>query len=61
MLLAAYDVIYRHQTAAQSLAAQPLFGHTKDNVHLQAFGKSLQKFADENRDKLAARPLEILR
>jgi protein tyrosine phosphatase len=61
MLLAAYDVIHRHQTAAQSLAAQPLFGHTKDNVHLQAFGKSLQKFADENRDKLAARPLEILR
>jgi hypothetical protein len=61
MLLTAYDVIYRHETAADSLSAQPLFGHTKDNVHLQAFGKNLQKFADENRDKLAARPLEILR
>jgi protein tyrosine phosphatase (PTP) superfamily phosphohydrolase (DUF442 family) len=61
MLLAAYDVIYRHKSAADSLAAQPLFGHTKDNVHLQAFGKNLQRFADENRDKLAAHPLEILR
>jgi hypothetical protein len=30
-------------------------------VHLQAFGKNLQKFADENRDKLALHPLEILR
>jgi hypothetical protein len=61
MLLAAYDVIHRHKTAAESLAAQPLFGHTKDNVHLQAFGKNLQKFADENREKLAAHPLESLR
>jgi protein tyrosine phosphatase len=61
MLLTAYDVIHRHKTAEESLAAQPLFGHTKDNVHLQAFGKSLQKFADENHDKLAAHPLEILR
>jgi hypothetical protein len=54
-------VIYRHKTAAQSLDAQPLFGHTKDNVHLQAFGKNLQIYADQNRDKLAAHPLEILR
>ncbi|HXY36164.1 MAG TPA: hypothetical protein VEI07_18150 [Planctomycetaceae bacterium] len=61
MLLTAYDVIYRHKTASESLAVQPLFGHTKDNVHLQAFGKNLQKYADENRDKLAAHPLEILR
>jgi hypothetical protein len=61
MFLTAYDVIHRHQTAAESLAAQPLFGHTKDNVHLQAFGKNLQKFVDENRDKLAAHSLESLR
>lgn len=61
MLLTAYDVIHRHQTAAESLAAQPLFGHTKDNVHLQAFGKNLQKFADAHRDKLAAHSLESLR
>jgi hypothetical protein len=61
MLLTAYDVIHRHKTAAESLAAQPLFGHTKDNVHLQAFGKNLQVFADESRDKLAAHPLESLR
>jgi predicted protein tyrosine phosphatase len=61
MLLTAYDVIHRHKTAADSLAAQPLFGHTKDNVHLQAFGKNLQKFVDENRDKLAAQPLDVLR
>ncbi len=61
MFLATYDVLHRHQTAAESLAAQPLFGHTKDNVHLQAFGKNLQKFVDENREKLAAHPLEILR
>jgi hypothetical protein len=61
MFLATYDVVHRHQTAAESLAAQPLFGHTKDNVHLQAFGKNLQKFADEHHDKLAAHPLESLR
>jgi len=61
MFLATYDVIHLHQTAAESLAAQPLFGHTKDNVHLQAFGKNLQKFVDENHDKLAAHALESLR
>jgi rhodanese/phosphatase family protein len=61
MFLATYDVIHRHQTAEESLSAQPLFGHTKDNVHLQAFGKNLQKFADENRDKFAAHTLESLR
>jgi len=61
MLLTAYDVIYRHKTAEDSLTTQPWFGHTKDNVHVHAFGKNLQKFADEHHDKLAARPLEILR
>jgi Tyrosine phosphatase family len=61
MLLTAYDVIYRHKKADESLAAQPWFGHTKDNVHVQAFGKNLQKYFDENRTKLAAHSLEILR
>ena len=42
MFLTAYDMIHRHKTAEESLAVQPLFGHAKANVHLQAFAKNFR-------------------
>lgn len=60
MFLTAYDVIYRHKTAKESLAVQPMFGHVHGNVHVHAFGENFQRFADENRTKFAANPLKSL-
>jgi len=61
MFLTAYDLVYRHKTAEQSLAAQPLFGHDRANVHLRAFGKNMETFVRDNHSKFAANPLETLR
>jgi hypothetical protein len=58
MFLTAYDVIYRHKTADESLAVQPLFGHgERENVHVHAFGKNLEQFVRENPAKFAENPL----
>ena len=60
-LLTMYDVVFRKMSADESLAAQPLFGRTKHNVNVRAFGKNFEK----QHAKLypAARPesLDVLR
>lgn len=41
--LAIYDIIYRGETADESLDAQPLFGRKLQNVHVRAFAKQFEK------------------
>ncbi len=57
MFLTAFDVIYRHKTADESLAVQPMFGHDRENVHIHAFAKNFEQFVKENREKFAENPL----
>src|ERR1700685_400478 len=57
MFLTAYDVIYRHKTADESLATQPLFGHERENVHLHAFARNFEKYAAETRACFAPNPM----
>lgn len=42
-VLAMYDILYRHITAAQSLAAMPLFGRDEYSVSVQAFVRDFEK------------------
>ena len=51
MFLTAYDVIYRHKTAEDSLAVQPTFGHVRGQRARAHLRPKLQKFANENRAK----------
>jgi protein tyrosine/serine phosphatase len=41
--LAIYDIVYRKQTADESLAAQPLFGRDRHNVNVRAFVKNFER------------------
>jgi protein tyrosine phosphatase (PTP) superfamily phosphohydrolase (DUF442 family) len=61
MFVTAYDVMMRHMNAEESVALQPTFGHGHANVHLRSFAKSLDKYAREHPEQLAADPLKVLR
>jgi hypothetical protein len=56
MFLTAYDVIYRHKTAEDSLAVQPVFGHVRADVHVHTFAKNFEQYVNENRAKFAEKP-----
>jgi hypothetical protein len=53
MFLTAYDVIYRHKTAEDSLAVQPTFGHVRADVHVHTFARNFEQYVNENRAKFA--------
>jgi protein-tyrosine phosphatase len=40
--LAIYDIVFRGMTAAESLAAQPLFGRDEHNVNVRAFAREFE-------------------
>lgn len=42
-VLAMYDILYRGETAAQSLAAMPLFGRDEYSVSVQAFARDFER------------------
>ena len=42
-LLAMYDILFRHKTAEQSLAAMPLFGREQYPVSVQAFARNFER------------------
>jgi hypothetical protein len=56
MFLTAYDVIYRHKTAEDSLAVQPIFGHVRGDVHVHMFARNFEQYVNENRAKFAEKP-----
>lgn len=56
MFLTAYDIIYRHKTAEDSLAVQPIFGHVRGDVHVHTFARNFEQYVNENRAKFAEKP-----
>jgi protein-tyrosine phosphatase len=42
-VLAMYDILFRGETAAQSIAAMPLFGRDEYSVSVQAFAKDFEQ------------------
>lgn len=59
--LAIYDVCFRGQTTAESLAAQPLFGRDDHNVNVRAFCKEFDKRHRELYPEATASALDVLR
>ncbi len=59
--LAIYDIVFRGETAEQSLAAQPLFGRKDHNVHVRAFVKNFEKQHKKVYPTANAERLSILR
>jgi hypothetical protein len=57
-LLSMYDIVFREMSAAESLAAQPLFGRVDHNVHVRAFVK---EFAKQHERTASAEKLKVLR
>ncbi len=60
-LLAIYDIVYRNMSAAQSLAAQPLFGRDDHNVNVRAFAKRFEKSYRNLYPQASADDLHVLR
>lgn len=60
-LLAIYDIVYRGQTADQSLSAMPLFGRDDHNVNVNAFVKSFAKQHHDLHPTASAAQLDVLR
>jgi predicted protein tyrosine phosphatase len=59
--LAMYDIAFRHKTAAESLAAQPLFGREDHNVNVRAFSKNFEKQHQRIYPFVSAESLKVLR
>jgi hypothetical protein len=59
--LAMYDIVFRHMSAADSLAAQPLFGRRDHNVNIRAFVKNFEAEHTERRPIASSESLDVLR
>ncbi len=59
-LLAIYDILFRHLTAEQSLAAMPLFGRNDYNVSVHAFARDFESQRAKQFESLANR-LDVLK
>jgi protein tyrosine/serine phosphatase len=60
-LLTIYDVAFRKMSAAESLAAQPLFGRDDHNVNVRAFCKNFEKEYTKLYPTAKAESLDVLR
>ena len=60
-LLAIYDIVYRGQSAEETLRLQPLFGRDDHNVNVRAFVKEFSKKHQELYPHATADKLKVLR
>ncbi len=60
-LLTIYDIVFRRMSAAQSLAAQPLFGRDDHNVNVKAFARNFEAQHTMLFPTVSANRLKVLR
>lgn len=59
--LTIYDIVFRGQSAEESLSAQPLFGRDQHNVNVRAFAKNFEGQYKQAFPTASAESLKVLR